>query len=313
MMNLLALVLFFGDLKGVPLHPYFVMQDETEKGQLLYASVWDIQISEKGFLYLLDTKDGQILKCDMSGGLLKRIGRQGMGPEELAKPVAFCLVGDDLWVADQNAGGVKIVHDDKVQRIIRSKRVSMPANVACVGNEVFVSGSSFHPEIGTIEVYAKDGTLKRTIATSALANKKYGKTSTLWSTGVLFEGHQNHLAIGFIYDNRFAVMDPGGRVLKDLAMTNFYEKYVNKVEGNQFPDGYSAKTFSAGPHASYLIATCSLEERSCEVLIQVSIDLKGLIGKRDMGDKIKQVRYFPDMKLFAVVNANNVVMIYDTE
>lgn len=313
MLTLMVIAICMGDLKGVPQHPYLMLHDETKKGELLFASAWDVQISEKGWVFVLDTKDGQVLKFDMEGQLLKRIGRSGMGPEELAKPVAMCLVGGDLWVADQTAGGVKIIRNDKISRVIRSQKISMPANVARVGQEVFVSGSSFHPEIGSIEVYASDGSYKRTITTAYFVNKRYGKTSSLWSTGVMFEGHENQLAIGFIYDSRFAVMDSTGRVLKDVLMTSFYDKYENKVEGALFPGGYAAKTFSAGPHGSYLIATCSLEQRSCEVLIQVTKNLKGLLGKREVGDKIKQLRYFPDLKLMAMINANNVVMIYDVE
>lgn len=58
-----------------------------------------------GAIYVLDQMARRVLRLDLDGGLLGRIGGPGSGPGELTNPFSLALGPDgDLWVGDPGAG-----------------------------------------------------------------------------------------------------------------------------------------------------------------------------------------------------------------
>ncbi|HET7038876.1 MAG TPA: hypothetical protein VFH97_03250, partial [Gemmatimonadales bacterium] len=66
----------------------------------LLASPVDLVAGPDGSVYILDGQLSQILALDSTGDLVRVIGRDGAGPEELRDPSALGLLADTLRVVD---------------------------------------------------------------------------------------------------------------------------------------------------------------------------------------------------------------------
>ena len=71
----------FGDLVGVGEVPISTLNRDIE-GEYFIQKPADFTLSEDGFLYVLDTGDGHILKLDLQGQVLQKISQKGHGPRE---------------------------------------------------------------------------------------------------------------------------------------------------------------------------------------------------------------------------------------
>ncbi len=76
-----------------------VMADSValqETDSLYIGSPAGLTIDAVGNVYVADAMSGHVLAFSPAGGLLRRFGKQGEGPGELATPISVAVVGDSL-------------------------------------------------------------------------------------------------------------------------------------------------------------------------------------------------------------------------
>lgn len=76
---------------------------------------------DKEHIYVLDSKDHEILVFSKSGEFRKALGRKGQGPGEFNGPAAFSFFGEKIFVADGNNTRVQIL--DKSGRYLGGFRL----------------------------------------------------------------------------------------------------------------------------------------------------------------------------------------------
>lgn len=62
-----------------------------EDENYMFIRVWDIEVDEKGNIYVLDSKECRIQKYDRDGNYLQTIGRKGQGPGEFERASRMVL------------------------------------------------------------------------------------------------------------------------------------------------------------------------------------------------------------------------------
>lgn len=67
-----------------------------------FGRVRDITVDGAGRTYVLDDSDQTIRVFDLTGKLLRVLGRRGAGPGEFLRARALQIVNDTLWVTDNN-------------------------------------------------------------------------------------------------------------------------------------------------------------------------------------------------------------------
>lgn len=96
MTHLLIFITCFGTIKFETLGTY--PSDKEEEAYYLNMPT-DMAIDEK-FIYIVDQNEHCILKIDLEGNFISRIGRQGQGPGEFSYPNSVATLGDNIIIYD---------------------------------------------------------------------------------------------------------------------------------------------------------------------------------------------------------------------
>jgi len=310
MIDIFLLMVQLSDLSGIKKDPLIVLNSENGQNDILYKPT-DLALSDDGHIFILDPGEGHIFKFDLNGNIVGTFSRKGYGPGEICLTTKILtLVENKIWLGDKDSGKIQIF-DEKGQFELgfRPKKINRVGSMVVIGNEVFVVDLSLSHS--PIEVYSLDHRYLRSIGGNLSINKDYKRTAGLWNFLRMSRGHGDKLVMGFIYDNRIMIWDNNGPQ-NNYDMQLFYPKHEDVKEGRILPGGYSAVSFSRGPRGSFLIAACDLETRTCGKIIQVTGNMKGLLGQRELGLTIKRIRYNPNLDLLAMINANHEIILYDT-
>ncbi len=115
------------DLK-INLQELFTIPARSENDSASFSNGTMLAIDEKEDIFILDTRNGKVLRFDKSGKFIKSFGRRGMGPGETQAPGGIACANNKVYLADQ--AGRKIVvldYDGKYLKTI-TKDDGMPDN-----------------------------------------------------------------------------------------------------------------------------------------------------------------------------------------
>lgn len=82
----------------------------SKTSDLPLASPTEMQIDEKGGIFVIDQKLSSILQFDSSGNTVRQIGRHGQGPGEFQMPHSFVYDAGKLFIVDQGNKRVQIMN-----------------------------------------------------------------------------------------------------------------------------------------------------------------------------------------------------------
>ena len=71
-----------------------------------FVGIGQVTLDEEGRIYVLDPRYPALKVFDPDGGFSHQIGRAGDGPGEYRVPGPFGLLGDTVWIGDQNSGTI---------------------------------------------------------------------------------------------------------------------------------------------------------------------------------------------------------------
>lgn len=303
---LFLLLTMVGGSNEIPTNPEFILGGLSSASGEHIDSPVDIELSNDGHIYVLDGKKDNIQKYTFDGAFVLEMGRSGAGPGELTSPAAIEFVDDELWVLDRNLARITVFAADKYLRTIKVSQPTMPESLVPFGDDVLIAGGSLFFDAG-IEVFSKSGQVKDHIALNAKLVVGKGPRKELWS-GISVEPFGNQILIGYEFFNAIAIVDRTGEIVQFKDMSDFYNRYE---EGGGFPAGYAAGSFGEGPGETILVATCSLEERTCNEVFQFSKDLKHILSKRTYGGTVRKIRLFKDFGfLVFIVAGDNEIFFY---
>ena len=129
-----------------------------ELGDEIVGEIADLTLEVDGVFYLPDWQQHTIWVTDARGGLIRKIGKEGRGPGELANPLSVALLDDRVWVLD--SGNNRIAVFTKDGRYLTSHRINMlmPSGMTLrEGGEIAVSSLV---ESSLFSVYDIDGAWK---------------------------------------------------------------------------------------------------------------------------------------------------------
>ena len=121
----------------------------------IVGEIADLTRDVDGVFYLPDWQQHTIWVTDAKGSLIRKIGREGRGPGELANPLSVALLDDRVWVLD--SGNNRIAEFTKDGMHLTSHRINMlmPSGMALrEGGEIAVSSLV---ESSLFSVYDIDG------------------------------------------------------------------------------------------------------------------------------------------------------------
>jgi len=261
--------------------PSLLLGEDGSEDHALFYKPADILISPEDELYVLDSGNGRIQVFGLDGTFHRSIGTFGQGPGELYEPSTFTFVGNALWVVDYRNARIQVFENGEYVTAHRPLRPTVPAKIAVVGDTIFIGDHSLHDKKGGLVMLNRQG---RDIGDVTFGLSPYkGAGDILWNIAELIPLPTGELMVGFRFFNRLAFVSEEGKVLRQVDMEKFYDRYERKEpQGTIAPDGFAATTFSAGPEETILAITCNNEVKSCSVLCQFNDKLTEQIAREPL-------------------------------
>jgi len=116
---------------------------ETTDNSLI--SYVDNMVYQNDMLYVFDSQGNSVFMFDSDGKYVKKLYKQGQGPDEYASLALFAFDGTNIWVTDNTQGNL-LVYNDSLKLINRMNMIDMviPDDMKFIGNKLCLAsiGSS---------------------------------------------------------------------------------------------------------------------------------------------------------------------------
>ena len=168
-------------------------------------------VSHNGFIFLIDSRNATLFKCNGSGEELARVGRRGNGPGEFQRPVALAASGQMLVVCDDVARTLT-VFDQNLNYQVRHLSPYMPRDLAISKDSFYLV--SHNPQTNTmVQKYSHEMVWEKGFA---LGLQPVDKMVSFQTGKVLLHG--DLLYFMHTFRSVLEVFDPSGNLVKTISI-----------------------------------------------------------------------------------------------